>query len=61
MSRDSAASVVKELGGQVASSVSQSIDYLVVGTNPGSKVRKAERLGVVVMNEEEFLNLIQSS
>lgn len=61
MSRDGAASAVKKLGGHVASSVSKSIDYLVVGTNPGSKLAKAEKLGVEIMIEEEFLKLIQSS
>ena len=61
MTRDRAFNAVKELGGQVSSSVSASVDYLVVGENPGSKLAKAEALGVLVMSEQAFLDLIRSS
>ncbi|NOX96534.1 MAG: NAD-dependent DNA ligase LigA [Nitrospirae bacterium] len=59
MSRDEARGRIKKLGGKVSSSVSKKTDYLVVGSNPGSKLRKAERLGLKVINEEEFLKLIE--
>ncbi len=59
MSRDEARGRIKKLGGKVSSSVSKKTDYLVVGSNPGSKLRKAERLGLKTINEEEFLKLIE--
>jgi DNA ligase (NAD+) len=60
MSRDGAAGRVKELGGDVSSSVSTSVDYVVVGAKPGSKLAKAEKLGVQVIDEAAFLELIES-
>ncbi len=57
MSRDEARDRIKELGGKTSSSVSKNTDYLIAGSDPGSKQRKAEKLGVKVINEEEFLKL----
>jgi len=59
MSRGEARGRIKKLGGKASSSVSKKTDYVVVGSNPGSKLRKAERLGLKVINEEEFLKLIE--
>ena len=57
-SRDQAKAMVEERGGQVSSSVSKKTDYLVAGDDPGSKLDKAERLGVEVIDEAQFKGLI---
>ena len=59
MSRDEAKVKIKVLGGKVASSVSTKTDYVVVGTDPGSKYDEAVKLGVEILDEEEFLKKIQ--
>jgi len=43
------------LGGKVQDSVSKNLDYLIVGANPGSKVEKAKKLEVKILNESELL------
>ena len=58
MSRDAAKSLVERLGATVAPSVSKRTSYVVAGTDPGSKLDQAIRLGVPVLNKEEFLALI---
>jgi DNA ligase (NAD+) len=58
MSRDEAHEKIRALGGKASGSVSSKTDYLVVGADPGSKLRKAESLGVTVLDEEGFLRLI---
>ena len=55
MTRDDAESVVRKHGGKAASSVTKSTTYLVVGEKPGSKLDKANSLGVPVLSESEFL------
>ncbi len=55
MSRDEAGAIVKALGAKVAGSVSKKTDYVVVGEDAGSKLRRATELGVKVLDEEEFL------
>ena len=57
-SREDAGELVKQHGGKVASSVSKKTDYVVVGTDPGSKLDKAKELGVPVLSEGEFEKLI---
>ncbi len=57
-SRREASKIVEEMGGKVASSVSRKVTLLVVGKNPGSKLRKAQQLGIKTINEEEFLKMI---
>jgi DNA ligase (NAD+) len=56
--RDSIAETITAPGGKAASAVSKKTDYLLVGTEPGSKLAKAEELGVKVINEARFLELL---
>lgn len=57
-SRDEATSLIKERGGKVSGSVSKNTDYLLAGSDPGSKLSKAEGLGVRILTEEEFQGLL---
>jgi DNA ligase (NAD+) len=57
LNRSEAGDLVKEYGGTVSSSAGKSIDYVVVGKNPGSKYEKAKKQGIKILNEEEFLYL----
>ncbi|KAF0119529.1 MAG: ligA [bacterium] len=57
--RDEAKRRVEELGGKVASAVSNSTTYVVTGENPGSKADKAKALGVNIITEDEFKRLIE--
>lgn len=59
MTRSEAEEKVEEKGGQAVSSVSSHLDYLVAGSEPGSKLEKARSLGVTVLTEKEFLDLIK--
>jgi DNA ligase (NAD+) len=57
-SREEAGELVLQNGGKVSGSVSKKTDYIVVGTDPGSKYDKAKELGVTVLTESEFEKLI---
>ena len=61
MPRSEAEALVKAQGGRPISSVSKTTDYVVVGEAPGSKLEKAQQLGIPVLTEEEFRRLIQQS
>ena len=58
MTRDEAGVKVKALGGRVSNSVSAKTSYLVAGDKTGSKLVKAEKLGVKILSEQEFLELV---
>ena len=59
MTRDEAKDKLRALGAKVTNSVSKKTDFLLVGESPGSKLAKAESLGVNVINELEFINLVK--
>jgi DNA ligase (NAD+) len=58
MSRDEAKAKIRELGGDVSSSVSKETDFVVAGEATGSKYDKAVELGVKILSEEEFLKIL---
>ena len=58
MTRDEASEKIKIRGGKTSSSVSKNTSYVIAGTNAGSKLDKAEKLGVIILSESDFLNLI---
>ncbi len=58
MSRDQAKEKIKNKGGSVSSSVSKNTDYVVTGKDPGEKFQDAQRLGVRILKENEFIELI---
>ena len=57
-SRPEAEAKVKGLGGTAKSNVTRQTDYVIAGADPGSKLARAQELGITVLNEEEFINLI---
>ncbi len=57
--RNEAQALIESYGGKVSSSISQKTDYLLSGEDSGSKLVKAEALGVTVISEEEFLKMIE--
>lgn len=61
MSREQAKSKLEALGGRVSSSVSKKTDYLVAGRDAGSKLAKAEKLGVEIIDEKKLLALLASA
>ena len=58
-SRDGVTEAITERGGKAASSVSKKTDFVIVGDAPGSKAKKAEELGVRILNEQEFMLLLE--
>ena len=58
-SRDEASQVIEKLGGKTSSSVSKKTDYVLAGEEAGSKLTKAESLGVKIITEQEFEDMIK--
>ena len=57
MTRDQAEAMIVSLGGKASSSVSKNTSYVLAGEKAGSKLTKAQSLGVPVIDEEEFLRM----
>lgn len=57
MSRNEASELIQSLGGKASSSVSKKTDYVVAGENAGSKLTKAESLGIKIISEAEFITM----
>ena len=59
MTREEAETAIRRQGGNAASSVTGKTDHLVVGDKPGSKLTKAQKMGVPIISEDEFFQLLQ--
>ena len=59
MTRSEAKNFIENNGGKVTSAVSKNTNYLLAGDNPGSKIKKAEDIGVSIINEDQMLDLIK--
>jgi len=60
MTREEAQDRIRVLGGKATGSVSARTDYVIAGSDPGSKLKKAEKLGIQILDEEAFLGLIEN-
>ncbi|MES2014203.1 MAG: NAD-dependent DNA ligase LigA [Patescibacteria group bacterium] len=60
LSRGGAAALIRAAGGDVSGSVSKKTSYVVAGTDPGSKYDTAQKLGITILSEKEFLLLLKS-
>lgn len=56
--RDEASALIRERGGKTSGSVSKKTDFLLVGEDPGSKYKKAQNLGIKILSEQEFKELL---
>lgn len=57
-SRGEASKIIESLGGEISSSVSKSVNLVIVGEDAGSKLEKARALGIEIIDEEQFLQLL---
>ena len=60
LTRDEATDAIQRMGGKVSGSVSKKTDYVVAGAEAGSKLKKAEQLGITVLDEAAFLKLLKT-
>lgn len=58
LKRDEAKNIIEENGGKVSSSISKKTDYILLGENPGSKYDKAVELGINIITEDDFIEII---
>ena len=59
LTREETKDRIRALGGDISSSVSKAVDYVVAGSEPGEKYEKAKKLKVKIISEKEFLDLIK--
>jgi DNA ligase (NAD+) len=59
LTREAAEEAIVQLGGKVSGSVSKKTQYVVAGTDAGSKLKKAQQLGITVLDEAAFLKLLK--
>lgn len=59
MTRDEAKKMVRDLGGDISESVSKETDFVVAGTDAGSKLDKAKKLNIKILSEKEFFRMLQ--
>lgn len=59
MTRDDAKAMVRKFGGNISESVGKQVQYVVAGSDPGSKFEKAKKLGITILEEKDFLDLIK--
>ncbi|MDQ3434088.1 MAG: helix-hairpin-helix domain-containing protein, partial [Actinomycetota bacterium] len=60
LTREEATEGIEAAGGKVTSSVSKKTDYVVAGADPGTKLAKAEKLGIEVLDEDGLLSMLES-
>ena len=58
MGRNEAKTILENLGANVSGSVSKKTDFVIAGVEAGSKLDKAQKLGIEVLDEEKFLQMI---
>ncbi|KKT17046.1 MAG: ligase protein, partial [Parcubacteria group bacterium GW2011_GWB1_43_6] len=59
LTREEAKDRIRSLGGDISSSVSKAVDYVIVGSEPGEKYEKAKKLGVKIITEKEFIKMLR--
>jgi len=59
LSREKAEEKIRELGGKIAGSVSRKTSFLIVGEEPGTKLKEAEKFGVILLSENDFLKMLK--
>lgn len=57
-SREEASEIIEKMGGKTSSSVSKKADYVLAGEDAGSKLKKAQELGITIISEEEFITML---
>ncbi len=57
--RDEASRIIEDFGGKTSSSVSKKTSYVLAGEEAGSKLTKAQQLGITIITEQEFEKMIQ--
>jgi DNA ligase (NAD+) len=60
MTREEAKEKIESLGGKVVSSVSKNTNFVIVGSEAGSKREKAKTLGILLLDEQKFITMLQS-
>ena len=61
MNRAQLESMIRNLGGTITNNINGSLDYLILGNSPGSKLAKAEKLSIKVLNEAEVIEMLTDS